>query len=332
MRNLLESDDFGLIAMTESINTAPVPPNRIGSLGLFREEGVTTTAVGMELIGGELRLIPSAPRGTMPQTANQPARSLKAISIPHLPKNDTVVADSLQGVRAFGQDSVDGQVEALATVINQRMTNLKIEHELTWEWHRIGALKGQVLDADGSTVLTDLFTFFGVARITVNWTKSDAQGLKKACMSLIKQTGVEIKNRPFTKVHVMCGAQFWEDIVTSTECRTAFERQQENSFARNQAYQAFEYSGVVFEPLHGQIGAVPFAPTNEGFSFPIGAQIFRRYNAPAPFNETVNTVGKPLYAKQEPIKFDMGTEIHTNSNPLHICQFPRTLIRVTMSA
>lgn len=330
MRNLLESDDFGLIAMTEAINTTPVVPNRIGSLGLFAEEGVTTTAVGMELVAGELRLVPSAPRGTMPQTANQPTRALKALSIPHLPKNDTVNADSIQNVRAFGSDSVEGQTEALSTVIGQRLASLKAEHELTWEWHRIGALKGQVIDADGSTVLTDLFTFFGVSRITVNWNSADAQGLKKACLSLIKQTGVEIKNRPFTRVHVMCGAQFWEDLVTSTETRTAFERYQENAFARGQAFQAFEYSGVMFEPLHGQIGAVPFAPTNEGFSFPI-AQIYKRFNAPAPFNEAVGTVGKPLYAKQEPLRFGTGTEIHTNSNPLHICQFPRTLIRVTKS-
>jgi len=53
--------------------------------------------------------------------------------------------------------------------------------------------------------------------------------------------------------------------------------------------------------------------------------------APADFNETVNTLGQPLYAKQEPRKFDRGTDLHTQSNPLPICHRPGLLIKVVAS-
>jgi len=43
---------------------------------------------------------------------------------------------------------------------------------------------------------------------------------------------------------------------------------------------------------------------------------FATYFAPADFNETVNTLGQPLYAKQEPRKFDRGTDLHTQSNQI----------------
>jgi|694.fasta_scaffold34928_8 hypothetical protein len=327
MINLFESDEFSMQNMTESINTLPVTPNRVGELGLFVEQGITTTTVGIEMVNGELRLIKAAPRGTMPESKSHARRSLRALGVPHLPKTDTVLADEVQGVRDFGTDD---QLEALTQIINQRLEVLKAEHELTWEWHRVGALQGQIKDGDATTVLVDLFDFFGVVRITVNWAKSDAQGLKKACMSIIRQIGVELKGGASRGVHVFCGSQFWEDLVTSTETRAAFELQESNAYARDQTFQQFVYAGVTFEPLHGMVGSTPFVPVNEASAFPL-APIYKRFNAPAPMSSAVNTLGKPLYALQEPLKFEQGTEIYTNSNPLHVCTFPRTLIRVTMS-
>ena len=47
------------------------------------------------------------------------------------------------------------------------------------------------------------------------------------------------------------------------------------------------------------------------------------------FNETVNTLGLPIYAKQESRKFDRGTDLHTQSNPLPLCLRPSVLVKVT---
>ncbi|MBE0660736.1 MAG: major capsid protein, partial [Bryobacteraceae bacterium] len=46
-------------------------------------------------------------------------------------------------------------------------------------------------------------------------------------------------------------------------------------------------------------------------------------------NETANTLGLPLYAKQEPRKFGRGTDLHSQSNPLPICHRPEVLVKVT---
>jgi hypothetical protein len=56
---------------------------------------------------------------------------------------------------------------------------------------------------------------------------------------------------------------------------------------------------------------------------------FGTYFAPADFNETVNTLGQPLYAKQEPRKFDRGTDLHTQSNPLPMCHRPGVLVKLS---
>ena len=58
---------------------------------------------------------------------------------------------------------------------------------------------------------------------------------------------------------------------------------------------------------------------------------FATYFAPADFNETVNTLGQPLYAKQEPRRFDRGTDLHTQSNPLPLCHRPALLVKLVMA-
>ena len=64
--------------------------------------------------------------------------------------------------------------------------------------------------------------------------------------------------------------------------------------------------------------------------FPLGTvDTFGTYLAPADFNETVNTLGQPLYAKQEPRTFGRGTDLHSQSNLLPICHRPEVLVKAT---
>ena len=77
--------------------------------------------------------------------------------------------------------------------------------------------------------------------------------------------------------------------------------------------------------------ATRFIAAGEAHAFPLGTlDTFGTYFAPADFNETVNTLGQPLYAKQEPRKFDRGTDLHTQSNPLPMCHRPGVLVKLTL--
>ena len=92
------------------------------------------------------------------------------------------------------------------------------------------------------------------------------------------------------------------------------------------------FAGVTFEEYRGQAAYVKadgtldtrrFIEPGEAHAFPLGTvDTFGTYFAPADFNETVNTLGQPLYAKQAPRQFDRGTDLHTQSNPLPMCHRP----------
>ena len=53
-------------------------------------------------------------------------------------------------------------LEGVQAVVNQRMSEMATKMDATLEHLRIGATKGQILDADGLAVIYDLFTEFGV--------------------------------------------------------------------------------------------------------------------------------------------------------------------------
>ncbi|GAG30478.1 unnamed protein product, partial [marine sediment metagenome] len=66
--------------------------------------------------------------------------------------------------------------------------------------------------------------------------------------------------------------------------------------------------------------------------FPEGTMgTFATVFSPADFNETANTLGKPIYAKLKPRDYERGYDIHTQSNPLPICYRPATLVEVITS-
>lgn len=98
----------------------------------------------------------------------------------------------------------------------------------------------------------------------------------------------------------------------------------------------FTFGGLTFEEYRGQATDVEgrtrrFIAAGEAHCFPMGTvDTFATYVAPADFNETVNTLGQPLHAKQEPRKFERGTDLHTQSNPLPMCHRPGVLVKLTV--
>jgi hypothetical protein len=82
------------------------------------------------------------------------ASAVASARLPNLSPHD---ASYPRDVRAFGSESM---LEGVQAVVNQRMSEMATKMDATLEHLRIGAIKGQILDADGSAVIYDLFTAF----------------------------------------------------------------------------------------------------------------------------------------------------------------------------
>jgi hypothetical protein len=66
--------------------------------------------------------------------------------IPHIPHDDVVLPEEVQGIRAFGSET---EMETVAGVMARHLETMRNKHAITLEHLRMGALKGVILDADG---------------------------------------------------------------------------------------------------------------------------------------------------------------------------------------
>jgi Phage major capsid protein E len=160
--DIFSGSAFSMVALTDAINKMPYVPGRIGQLGLFREQGVSTTSVMIEEREGSLTLVETTSRGApaVQHVANK--RKARSLTVPHVALEDTILADEVQNVRAFGSENM---LEGVQAVVNQRLSEMATKMDATLEHLRVGAIKGQILDADGTAVIYDLSPSSGSPRI-----------------------------------------------------------------------------------------------------------------------------------------------------------------------
>lgn len=346
MLDVFKSDAFSLTRLTEAVLKAPYKAGRIGSLGLFRERGIATTTILIEEKGGRLSLIPTTPRGAPSDTIGDiPKRKARAFAVPHLQRESTILADEVQNVRAFGSE--DSAV-AIQAIVNERLMDLRAMHEVTLEHFRVGAIKGEILDADGST-LFDLFTEFGVTQQTATLNVASGADVRNDIVAAMRLSEQALGAAPITGFRAFCGDHFFDAFIASDGVKVSLQYQ-ESALLRTDVRAGFEYGGVTWENYRGRLGSAladpddetkdvdgstvtPFFADGEAYLVPIGPPIFSTYFAPADFNETVNTVGLPIYAKQAPDpEFGRYTKLHTQSNPLCLCLRPRAVIKLSIAS
>ena len=165
MQNPFNNPAFSMAALTAAINILPNRYGRLGELGLMPDKPVRQRQIIIEEMNGVLNLLPTLPPGAPGSVGTRGKRKVRSFVIPHIPHDDVVLPEEVQGIRAFGSET---DTEAVAGVIARHLETMRNKHAITLEHLRMGALKGVILDADGS-VLYNLFDWptRGHARLVV---------------------------------------------------------------------------------------------------------------------------------------------------------------------
>jgi hypothetical protein len=330
--DIFNNDAFSVSSLSATIVDIPKVQTRIGDTGLFQEYGIPTTSMMIEREGSNLKLVSAAARGSVGEPVTMGGRSLISVQAVHLPQRGAMLADEVQGIRAFGSET---EVEAAVNRVRTKLAKMKAQLDVTLEYHRIGAIKGQVLDADGTTVLMDMYTAFNKSQQTQFMALSNASTKVKQLVIQIKRKIAEaLGGRSFRSVRVLCSQTFFDSLTGHATVEQAFELYNQNSYARtDQSGTAFEFAGVTFEEYAGGVGSTQFIADGLAYAYPEGVTgLFQNAYAPADYMETVNTEGLPYYAKQEPMPFNKGIALESQSNPINFCSLPEAVIKVSAAA
>ena len=336
MLDIFNSNAFSVVPLTDAINKVKFVPGRIGSLGIFQASSVATTSIAIEEKSGILSLVSPTPRGGIGMTLDKAKRTLRNVGVPHFEINDAIMAEEVQGIRAWGSETavetVQGKIAERGMIHSQSMA-------ATEEYSRIGAIKGIVTYANSDTL--NLFTTFGVSQVAErDWdldAGSPAAGVvRKTCAAVYRQVADALEGVPFSGVHAFCGDNFFDDLIAHTEVRASYLQQQEASQLRTGyvdngaggSYGSFNFGGITFENYRGSVGSTAFIDSNKAHFFPVGVPgLFRTYYAPADYTETVNTLGLRLYAKQYQMQNGKGVHFDVQMNSLNLCTRPGVLLQ-----
>ena len=326
---IFEDDAFSVSSLTAAINEQEYLPGRISSLGLFREEGISTLTVQIEKDGDTLALVPAGERGTSGLVVGATKRMLIPFNTVHLPERFTIKADEIQGIRAFGSLT---ELQAVQDVVNKRLGKARRQLDATHEFQRMGALNGKVLDADGKTVLLDIHDRFGVERqkLPMELDNPDTD-VRVKCGEALDMQEDALGNVTTTGSRAFCGKNFWNKLLDHESVKETYLNTMQAASLRGDARESFEFAGIVWERYRGKVAGVAFVHDDKALLVPEGVpDLYISSFAPADYMETVNTQGIPYYSKIEPLPFNKGVAGEAQSNPLHLCTRPRAQILLEM--
>lgn len=325
--DIFNDDAFSMSSLTAAINEAPAVPSRLAALGLFSEEGITTTTVQIEKDGDTLSLVSSGERGAPGQVVVGSKRQMLPFNTIHLPQRSTVKADEIQNLRAFGSET---ELEAVQTVVNKRLRKHRQRLDATIEYHRIGAVKGQILDADGQSVLADLCKTFGIKQKSIALDFA-AANFRVQCLDIHDAVEDALGLATHTGIRALCGRHFWSVLLSNQAFADSARDAALAAALRGDPREAVEYGGIVWERYRGKVGSIGFVEDEVAYAVPEGVEdLFITRFAPSDHLDAVNTNGLPYYTSQELLQHGKGVDIESQSNPINLCTRPGAVIKLTI--
>lgn len=328
--DVFRGDGFSLTSLTASINSIPFIPTRIRDLGWFTEEGVNTTSIEIEMQSDVLFLVPSKPRGAPGTPVTQGKPNLRQFKMLHLPQTAAIQADEVQNLRAFGSETEMATAEAF---FKRRMAIARRANDLTIEYQRIGAVKGVTYDADGTTVLWNWYSEFGISQAVLSF-DLDVTTTEVTAKILTLKNMIEdqLGGISYTQIRVLCSPEFFSALIIHPTIKEAYLNSQSNAFLRIDNRKGFPFGDVIWEQYRGSVGSNRFIAAGDAYAVPEGVPgMFVTNYAPANYMETVGTVGLPYYAKTKMADFDKGMEAEIQSNPISYNTRPGAVVRLTLT-
>lgn len=299
--DIFNNDAFSVTTMLPAVNKMPFEPGFLGSLNIFRAEPVSTDTIGVGMMQGKLALIRTTLRGAPLEAAEPDTKNVRPFILPRLAKADKLRAVELAGVLT---DPGETEVDVAQTILARKQQRLVQDCEYTFEHMRLGAIRGKIVDADGTTVLTNYWTEWGVTEPTAIDLNLDAASpvmgalgnqLRSAVVRpLVRAAGASTNGRLIG----LAGDAFWDALISHAEVRTTYYNWQASESLRNQGpFETYRYGGIDWINYRGSDDNSTIAiPTNEAFVFPTGVPgMFQHVMGPGETFETVNRPGKRVY-------------------------------------
>lgn len=348
----MDPDDFDFLYtstdLTEQINRFPNNYGLIQALGLFSEEGTISTLVEVRRENGLLRVLPAKERGAPGTPAERETGNSVFFQVPHFPHMDLITPKDIQDYLALVARS--RKPKTYDDELAKRLENMRLNHSITLEYVRMGAIKGVILDGNGAT-LYDLFDAFDIEKKVVDFVLGTAGTDVMAKIEEVNDHIVtNLKGDVSNGVEVQVSSTFFGKLINHPKVEKYWlqtnNAQELVKFERDRLGgnwgRVFEVGVVKFRenkttfPVKANadaaLGNVAAVAANKGHAYPTGTNnTFKTWFAPADTISAANQPGEQIFVSAEVLKHGKGVEVWSESNPLAVCTQPEALVEVETS-
>ena len=338
--NFFEADAFSEISLQNFVDKEPWTPGQVGATGIHEPRGFPTREVWIDKINSTVALIPNSKYGAPATQNSQDKGTSRPIGIPHIAIEDTITAESLQGLRVLG---TEGQMRGLEAERNIRLRRMSRSLDATEEHQLLGSVKngGIVFDSDGTTEIVNISTLMDVTpqaevAMDLGTTTEGALTRKVAAVFRLVHNALGAASALVQRIHVVCSPEFFDDLTSSLDFRESYRRFNDGSqLQEGVAFGRVTWQGIVWEEYRLGTAALggSFIAADKAHAFPVLAGAYSLNFAPADFIDTVNDIGRPRYIRSwSTDNSGRSITLHLQSNLLPLCSYPEALVPLKRGA
>lgn len=324
------------IDLTTQVERIPNMYGRLQELNLFPGEGVSTIIVEVAEREGTIVILATEARdGDVPLGAQDTDGSV-FLRVPHIPHMEKITPTDLQDK----YEIVNGQRvrRGLASETAKKLRRIRMNHGITLEFLRMGALKGLIVDGKNKTVY-NLHEVFGRTKKTVFFDLSNAEAdIRAKTFEVARHMEDNLHGEVMNGVHALVSKEFFDALIKHANVEKYYLGHAAALGQAGDPRKRFAFGAMVFEEYNAAAADLTkttrrFIAAGMGHAFPLGTMdTFKTHFAPANHIAMVNTVGTEVFVSPEVLKHGAGVELKSESNPLPICARPELLVELSAAA
>lgn len=335
--DVIRGDAFSFTSLTNAVNLIDPEPEGLDTIFSFNEKGINTLSALIEYREGRLGLVSISERGTVGQAVSSKPRRAKSIVVPHYEQPDAIMANEVVGVRAFGSE-VD--FETVQKVLSEKQTDMVSRLNRTLNFAKAAMIQGYLFDADGS-LYYDWFEELGFSRNEFEFDIDNPNiNIRDVAVALKRRSEAKLGGYTYSRFVWLCPPEMFDKIVAHPSLKEAYDRWQEGAWQRADNRKGFQIADNVEIRSYeiNNTGAfdadgnpVRMFPSTKSFFVPDTKSLFQVRYAPADNMHAVNTIGQAYYSASEPMEFDKGVKLLTESNFVVYSEKPDAIVEVSFS-
>lgn len=327
---------YNAYELTDAIDVLPNLYGKINASGLFATQGVSSRTVRIDRRERQIRVLPLAELDGKPTAGQGSTQDAIFLEIPHIPHVETIKPQDIQDWLSFAQNPV--RPKTLEESVAEKLQDIRDRYGITWEWMKLGALKGLITDGAGTTVY-DLYEVFDIQQKTVDFDLDNAEcDVRSKTYEVARYMEENAKGEIVNGVHAEVSAEFFDKLTGHANVEKYYVNWANAAqLAGGDIRKGFAFGAMVFSEYTGSLpmangSSARLIAAGDGHAWPTGTRnVFKHYAGPANRLSIANMPGPDIYVSPKVLDHDKGMEFDCEGNPLPICTRPDLLVKITQT-